>query len=75
MSHNLKDIQDLAEKYSLLREKVNREKKEPSIFFNEELYTELDWAEVKLAKETTKVNPEGEKIRLKIIERNKCLDT
>lgn len=71
MSHNLKDIQDLDKKYNLLKEKVYKEKKEPSILFNEENYTELDWLEVRLAKESTKVNPEGLKIRQKIIDRLK----
>ena len=72
---NLKELQRLDKKYNILNERVCREEKEPSIFFNEELYDWQDWAEIELAKETTKINPEGEKIRLKIIERNKCLDT
>lgn len=71
MSHNLKDIQDAAEKYSLLKEKVYKEKKEPSIFYNEDNYTDQDWAEIRMANETKKYNPEGQKIRQKIIDRLK----
>lgn len=67
MSHNLKDIQDQAEKYSLLKERVYKEKKEPSIFYNEDNYTDQDWAEIRMANETKKYNPEGQKIRQKII--------
>jgi len=64
MSHNLKDIIDQAEKYNLLKDK-------PSILFNDEKYTDQDWAEVRLANETKKYNPEGQKIRQKIIDRLK----
>lgn len=66
MSHNLKDIIDQAEKYNLLRDKP-----EISILFNEEKYTDQDWAEVRMANETKKYNPEGQKIRQKIIDRLK----
>lgn len=68
---NLKELTDLDKKYNLLKEKVYREKKEPSILFNEENYTELDWLEVKLAKESTKVNPEGNEARQKLIRKLK----
>lgn len=56
---------------------MNRKETEANrkVLLNDNFYTHQDWAEVKIAKETTKVNPEGERIRLKIIERNKCLDT
>jgi len=62
----LRDIIDQAEKYNLLRDKP-----EISILFSEDKYTDQDWAEVRLANETKKYNPEGQKIRQKIIDRLK----
>lgn len=68
---NLKELNKLTEKYTLLKEKKDKPAKEPSILINEENYSDRDWLEVKLAKETTKINPEGLKIRQKIIDRLK----
>ena len=51
---NLKELEKLDKKYNLLKKRVYREAKEPSIFFNEELYDWQDWAEIELAKKTTK---------------------
>lgn len=56
----LRDIIDQAEKFNQLKDK-------PSILFNDEKYTDQDWAEVRMANETKKYNPEGQKIRQKII--------
>ena len=69
MKPNYQDIIDASKKYDLYSKK--RAKKDTPIFINEESYDELDWLYVAQAKETTKVNPEGLKVRQKIIERLK----
>lgn len=51
-----------------MAEKLNRVHREDNpILYNEESYDHLDWLYVAEAKQTTKYNPEGMKVRQKII--------
>ena len=54
-----------------MAEKLNRVHRDNPILYNEESYDHLDWLYVAEAKQTTKYNPEGMKVRQKIIRKPK----
>lgn len=54
-----------------MAEKLNRVHRDNPILYNEESYDHLDWLYVAEAKQTTKYNPEGMKVRQKIIRKLK----
>lgn len=70
MKPNYTDIINEAKNYDLYSRKVKVKKDNP-ILFNEESYDHLDWFYVAEAKQTTKYNPEGMKVRQKIIRKLK----
>lgn len=71
MKPNYTDIINESKNCDLYSKKYIKTKKDNPILYNEESYDHLDWLYVAEAKQTTKYNPEGMKVRQKIIRRLK----